>query len=386
MNLLKEVTIASHGKNSDIGIVISTLRSYIKHIINSSAPQPLSGWIEDLGIWCGYAVEPSYEDNLFDKDLPTHVKTILDQINVVCKNIIDEFDWEMLQVLGRDQSAEIMKTLKRIMSDTINNSITEIIGGADAPVDLTEQQQPICFPCLLQEEEKYYHGSGQYFKCFRAEYIKVTAYGWGFYFANTKDIPDSYAGDPKSAKKMILFGGKSPKELAHEYESNAFLSLPPSLTSSEQMIDWAEEMVDYLKEEDPVQYSENIKEYERFIDAVQELQLETEPMSYIYEVILHKGKSPDQYEYLDLDKQVPTSQLSKIQKALNDNKISIELNKDMSGTEVYRELETHFKNNKDASMFLLNKAKIDGNTHSKGSVRVIFDQKAIHISNVCKRK
>jgi hypothetical protein len=185
---------------------------------------------------------------------------------------------------------------------------------------------------------------------------------------------------------MILFGGKSPKELAHEYESTAFLSLPPSLTSSEQMIDWAEEMVDYLKEEDPVQYSENIKEYERFIDAVQELQLETEPMSYIYEVILHKGKSPDQYEYLDLDKQVPTSQLSKIQKALNDNKISIELNKDMSGTEVYRELETHFKNNKDASMFLLNKAKIDGNTYSKGSVRVIFDQKAIHISNVCKRK
>lgn len=251
---------------------------------------------------------------------------------------------------------------------------------------MSSKNDPICFPCLLQEEEKYYHGSGAYFKCFRAEYISVTAYGWGFYFANSKDIPSSYAGDPKNAKKMILFGGKSPKELAYEYESNAFLSLPRSLTTSEQMIDWAEEMIDYLKETDPVQYAENIKEYERFISAVQELQIETEPMSYIYEVILHKGKNPDQYEYINLDGKIPTSQLKKIQKALSDEKVPVQLNGTMSGSEVYAAIEKHFGNNKDASLFLLKKAKIDGNTHSNGSVRVIFDPKAIHIDNVCKRK
>ena len=57
---------------------------------------------------------------------------------------------------------------------------------------------------------------------------------------------------------------------------------------------------------------------------------------------------------------------------------------------IYGKIEQYFTKKgskwgaKDASLFLL-RAGIDGNTHSNGQVRIIFDEKAIEIVNVCKK-
>ena len=50
---------------------------------------------------------------------------------------------------------------------------------------------------LLDEEEKAYHGTTHYFKCFRAagigSGIGMQAFGWGLYFGKDIDIARSYS-------------------------------------------------------------------------------------------------------------------------------------------------------------------------------------------------
>ena len=267
-------------------------------------------------------------------------------------------------------------------------------GEPDMGGETTGLYEEECIPCAQQkkrinEEEKAYHGSPNYFKCFRTEWVTNYAYGWGLYFAKNTNIPTSYA-NRGTDKKQILFGGKTPKELSYEYECDVFLALPKHFTTSEEMIDWAEDTIELLSDDDIEVYGERIEEYKRFIQAVQDLQIESEPMSYIYEVILHKGKSPDQYEYLNYDEKIDNKQFQKIQKALEDNNIKVNISPQMTGGSIYSKLTEYFSKDpipgKSASLFLLNKAKIDGITHSHGEVRIIFDDKAIEIINVCKQK
>ena len=112
-------------------------------------------------------------------------------------------------------------------------------------------------------------------------------------------------------------------------------------------------------------------------------------MAYVYEVILHKGKKPNQYEYMNWDdNNTPTSQVNKINNEAKKKGYEFILDESMSPSDIYHFLTTYFKSNgstngpKSASLFLLD-AGIDGNTHDNGKVRIIFDEKAIHIVNVC---
>lgn len=251
----------------------------------------------------------------------------------------------------------------------------------------TNNEQPI------NEEETFYHGTSHYFKCFRTAGVGggsgAQVYGWGLYFGKDVDYIRSYIGiGTHSGKKMLLFQGKTPAELAFEYDCIIFERLPSALTTIDEFIEYAQDMIELLS--DDGDNSELISEYKRFIEIIKELNIEQEPMKYVYEVLLHKGKKPSEYEYLNWDKHIPQNQINKINNQAKKEHLNFQISNDL-GSNVYHNIENYFKSKgsanapKDASLFLL-RSGIDGNTHSNGSVRIIFDERAITIVNVCKMK
>lgn len=250
----------------------------------------------------------------------------------------------------------------------------------------TNNEQPIT------EEETFYGGGSNYFKCYRTAAIGLgsgmQAYGWGLYFAKDVNMANGYAGvGSNSGKKMILFQGKNPAELAFEYDCIIFERLPSALTTIDEFIEYAQDMIELLS--DDGDNPELISEYKRFIEIIKELNIEQEPMKYVYEVLLHKGKKPSEYEYLNWDISIPQNQINKINNQAKKEHLNFQISSG-SGSNVYHNIESYFKSKgsanapKDASLFLL-RSGIDGNTHSNGSVRIIFDEKAITIVNVCKK-
>lgn len=247
----------------------------------------------------------------------------------------------------------------------------------------------------LTEEETFYGGGSNYFKCYRTAAIGLgsgmQAYGWGLYFAKDVNMANGYAGvGSNSGKKMILFQGKNPHELAFEYDCIVFERLPSKLQTVDEFIEYAEDMIEILEEDEDPDDIPLIKEYKRFIDIIKGMEIQTEPMKYVYTVLLHKGKKPSEYEYLNLDNIVPENQINKINNRAKQENHNFRFTTSSYGSSVYHEIENYFKNQgstnapKDTSLFLL-RSGIDGNTHSNGSVRIIFDEKAITIVNVCKK-
>lgn len=244
----------------------------------------------------------------------------------------------------------------------------------------------------MNEEETFYHGTSHYFKCFRTAGVGggagMQAFGWGLYFGKDVNLANSYAGiGTNSGKKMLLFQGKTPAELAFEYDCIIFERLPSGLSTVDEFIEYARDMIELLEEDGD--NPELVSEYRRFIEIIENLEIKQEPMKYVYEVLLHKGKKPSEYEYLNWDHSVPQNQINKINNQAQKEHLNIKISGG-SGSNVYHNIESYFESKgsknapKDASLFLL-RSGIDGNTHSNGSVRIIFDEKAITIVNVCKK-
>lgn len=251
---------------------------------------------------------------------------------------------------------------------------------------------------MISEEETAYHGTSHYFKCFRTAAVGLgtgaQAYGWGLYFGKDVDIAKGYAGvGTRAGQKQLLFQGQTANELSLKYECDAFLALPKDLSSAEEFIDYAESMIELLNEDDTEFEGKEdvIRDWERFIEIIDGMQVEAEPMEYVYTVLLNKGKSPDQYEYLDWDaKSTPTRQVDKINKQADKEELDFQVEGRESPQGIYDKVQSYFRNSgsknapKDASLFL-SRAGIDGNTHSNGQVRIIFDEKNVQIVDVCRR-
>jgi hypothetical protein len=130
--------------------------------------------------------------------------------------------------------------------------------------------------------------------------------------------------------------------------------------------------------------------------------------SYVYHVKLHKGKTPENYDYLIFDKPLTDAQIVKIQKGLNGENMDIDISMFKNGFETLKTLWEYFYNKlsieqqfdygyntakKQTSLFLL-KCGIDGLkykmpsnpfSHEKGYGGynyVIFDDKNINIENI----
>ena len=125
----------------------------------------------------------------------------------------------------------------------------------------------------------------------------------------------------------------------------------------------------------------------------------------VYKVTVHKGKTPDEYEWLEWDKEIADAQISKIEKI--DKSVGEVLrnwsknpslapassrSSNITGDNVYRYLTSYFNSDKEASLFLL-RAGIDGNKYPAESISgkptrgfnfVVFDENAITIEEAIK--
>ena len=261
---------------------------------------------------------------------------------------------------------------------------------------------------ILKEEEKAYHGSSNYFTSFKKEGIGGGSgsqmVGWGLYFGTDVETAKGYVkAGSNSGKTKTLFQGKTPEDLGLEYENEIFFGLPSGLKTSQDYIEYAEENISLLEEEPDFEGKEDlIKDYKRFIEIIRDLEIEHEPSSYLYKVTLFPGKTPD---YLDWDlRKTPQNQIDKINKeAQKEGWEGFEVNSNMSPREVYEYIDQYILDNKknkyslgtdrqitykaghDTSMFLV-RAGIDGNTHSRGGVRIVFDDRQIKIDKIYKVK
>lgn len=131
---------------------------------------------------------------------------------------------------------------------------------------------------------------------------------------------------------------------------------------------------------------------------------------YVYEVSLHSGKDPSEYNYIRWDKKLSQEQISKLEKSFKENNIEITEVYDRlgklfgqqapvtkyTGEWFYGILANHFKNQKEASEFLL-RLGIDGIQYptdsffnkkpifsKEGFNYVVFDETAVTIKKVTK--
>jgi hypothetical protein len=240
----------------------------------------------------------------------------------------------------------------------------------------------------LNENETASHGSSNYFTSFRKEGIGggtgAQVYGWGLYFGKDPQIAKGYtAAGPNSSKTKTLFQGKTAEELGFQYENEIFFGLPSGISTAQEYVDYAQEMISILEEEPDFEGKEDVlKSYEQFIEIIKDLEIEQEPMKYLYKVTLFPNKTPD---YLDWDKDVPQYQLDKITQQAQKDGLNLPLISSQHGGPLYQSLQKYIGSPEKTSKFL-SSAGIDGVTHSNGAVRIVFDDKQIQIDKIYKSK
>lgn len=262
------------------------------------------------------------------------------------------------------------------------------------------------FKEFINESISAWHGTPHKFDKFSTEFMntgmKSQAYGWGLYFADKKEIAEYYAKINSKNNLKRQYKGK-------DIYPNTPIDMASAIINNTQYntISKAIERAKHLKI--------NVSEHEgltRFWDDVidclknsKKTDFKNVPSKVLYNITIHDGKSPEEYDYLKWDEPIPDNQLKKIITQLNKEnyKGRIKIKNDklikiwggeydiITGKNFYEALagDNNFSP-KEASLFLL-RAGIDGikypaNFQSKkikdSFDYVVFDDKNIKIENV----
>ena len=240
---------------------------------------------------------------------------------------------------------------------------------------------------LQDEEVTAYHGGPHSFDKFSTQYMGTgegnQSFGWGLYFTDLEDIARDYANrlyDKSKLEEINKRLSEISKEL-DKYQSG-----------------------EYGKYNSPIGYKLK-KEYD---DLINSRQSEIRKNKTLYKVSLHKGKTPEQYTWLEWYKPVPEKVMNILGKKLIHNGKFLEDLFDNSreyektdGTKVkglypdglmfYKRISQILGSDKEASLFLL-KNGIDGikypaDSLSRGATSyntsgfnyVVFDENAVNI-------
>mgnify|MGYP003339277230 FL=1 len=207
---------------------------------------------------------------------------------------------------------------------------------------LTTILKSILLENVLKENEQVWHGSSNYFRRFKDAGIGggtgAQMYGWGLYFGKNPNIAKGYtSAGPNVNKTKTLFQGKTAEELGLEYENEIFFGLPSGLKTAQDYIEYAQETIGLIEEEPEFEGKEEIlNNYKRFIEIIKNLEIEQEPMAYMYKVTLFPNKTPD---YLNWDINIPQYQIDKITNQAEKENINIDINVSMKGGTVYHTIE-----------------------------------------------
>ena len=253
------------------------------------------------------------------------------------------------------------------------------------------------------EEISAYHGSPHSFDKFTTDKMGtgegVQAYGWGLYFTGKEEIAKEYAQRLRGSGKEFKYKDGSTKT-----ELELFLGIDKIFTNGFAQYT-ASGLRDYLTSIKNKQQRENTINYlgvktNKDVSELQDLfgyEKEVKPKTTVYSVEIHKGKAPEQYDFLRWDMPPTENQLQKIAKLDPPEKLSsgsfspnwLTYSK-YDGQTLYKGLSARFGSDKEASLFLL-KAGIDGikyptqylskGTHDDSFNYVVFDENAIEITN-----
>ena len=252
---------------------------------------------------------------------------------------------------------------------------------------------------LQDEELNAYHGSPHSFDKFSTQHMGTgegaQAFGWGLYFTELEDIADRYAKIKQNVEEIAdylydrTYTIKDVESI--EKMSNAELK--------EKIIQRYENLIKEINNDN----IENLDFKKHLIDT--QLILKNRYLDYIsksnptkYKVTLHKGKTPEQYNWLEWDRQVSNNIFDKIDKQakLNGN-IMLEMiakdfnRRNQNGENVYKNISKILNSDKEASLFLL-RSGIDGIKYPAESIArgatsdtargfnyVVFDENAVNI-------
>ena len=152
-----------------------------------------------------------------------------------------------------------------------------------------------------------FHGSPHSFDKFTTEKIGtgegVQAFGWGLYFTDLESIARNYAD--KLAQETSFYdasGNKIDYNNLSDAEQFAIIAVTDPKKKYETTLGIAQEDFN----DNPMQFN---KEY---LDAVIKFKGAKKSRGVVYKVSLHKGKTPDQYTWLEWDKPLSESILNKI--------------------------------------------------------------------------
>ncbi|MFA5619022.1 MAG: hypothetical protein WDA08_01805 [Weeksellaceae bacterium] len=238
-------------------------------------------------------------------------------------------------------------------------------------------------------------------------------FGWGLYFTDLKDIAEDYA---KSVR--VYIGGKTTMELYDETKNpvwNWVKTYAYDGLNKKQII---AKLKDTLSDKNWIERFIWAKHgVNNVLFAIDKNGLEIKSEANLYRVTLHKGKTPDEYTWLEWDKPVPKNLIDKIKKQIKKEGLEksvfssgeriIDSLQNVSGQVLYNNLKYLTQNtaedyikgkynvlsDKDVSLFLL-RAGIDGikypaesisrgttSDNTRGFNYVVFDENAITIED-----
>lgn len=232
------------------------------------------------------------------------------------------------------------------------------------------------------------HGSPHKFDKFSTEKIGTgegnQAFGWGLYFTDLESIAKNYSDNENLIERHL--------NSVYEFGvPDRFYQIPENKRKSK------ENLIKYINEQIKG-FEGNIfqqKEWNKLKNSVESYN------PYIYQVSLHKGKTPDQYTFIEWDNTVSEEVFKKINDlAISKNDVIIKMlseginTKNIEGSALYKNLSRQLGSDKAASLFLL-EAGIDGIKYPAESISrgatsdtargfnyVVFDDSAITIENV----
>ena len=268
------------------------------------------------------------------------------------------------------------------------------------------------------ESVQAYHGTPYDFDTFSTDKIGTgegaQAFGWGLYFTDLQDVANNYA-NAKTKTKIYVNGQRSQDTVFNHLETQVLQYRKDIEAGNLQtLIEFFEEQKDYFKKV-PVDFSLRKQLEKEGVDVSFDKQIEllkTNPnitfddRGVLSNVTLHKGKSPEQYNWLlwhdKIDSDVNQKLIAQAEKEdvlyprtgkspviSKTSTGAYFVNDDITGEDLYHNLKVAFGSEKEASLFLL-RAGIDGIKYpvnsmgsayfgSRGYNYVVFDPNAVTI-------
>jgi hypothetical protein len=263
------------------------------------------------------------------------------------------------------------------------------------------------FKEFINESINVWHGTPHKFDKFSTDFMnkgmKSQAYGWGLYFTDKKEIAEYYAKiNSRNNLKQQYKGKDIPPNTPIEMAANIINNIRYNTIS--KAIERAKNLKTHVTDhEDLTQFWNNVIDC---LENSKKTDFKNVPSKVLYNITIHDGKSPEEYDYLRWDKPITDEQLKKIITQLNKEnyKGRIKIKNDklvkvwggeddiITGKNFYEALAGDYNfSPKAASLFLL-RAGIDGIKYPTGYQTkkiydntfdyVVFDDKNIKIENV----